>query len=59
MFATLLKLHRQFAHPPLEKLKLLLQEAKIWRNDYKELLERINKNCDVCKRYARTPHDQW
>ena len=54
-YKTLAKLHRQFAHPPLKKLKLLLQNAGLWRNEYVDLLEEINKSCDLCKRYAKTP----
>ena len=52
---TLLKLHRQFAHPHARKLKSLLQDANIWRDDYKDLLEEIDRKCDLCKRYAKTP----
>ena len=54
-YKTLVKLHRQFAHPPLKKLKSLLQNAGLWRNEYVDLLEEINKSCDLCKRYAKTP----
>ena len=54
-YETLVKLHRQFAHPPLKKLKSLLQNAGLWRNEYADLLEEINKSCDLCKRYAKTP----
>ena len=54
-YKTLVKLHRQFAHPPLKKLKSLLQNAGLWRNEYADLLEEINKSCDLCKRYAKTP----
>ena len=52
---TLLKLHRQFAHPHARKLKSLLQDANIWRDVYKDLLEEIDRKCDLCKRYAKTP----
>ena len=54
-YKTLVKLHRQFAHPPPKKLKSLLQNAGLWRNEYVDLLEEINKSCDLCKRYAKTP----
>ena len=54
-YKTLVKLHRQLAHPPLKKLKSLLQNAGLWRNEYVDLLEEINKSCDLCKRYAKTP----
>ena len=54
-YKTLVKLHRQFAHPPPKKLKSLLQNSGLWRNEYVDLLEEINKSCDLCKRYAKTP----
>ena len=54
-YKTLLKLHWQFAHPPVKKLKALLLDAELWREDYKDLLDEINGKCDVCKRYAKTP----
>ena len=54
-YKTLVKLHSQFAHPPLKKLKSLLQNAGLWRNEYVDLLEEINKSCDLCKRYTKTP----
>ena len=52
---TLLKLHRQFAHPRPRKLKSLLQDADIWRDDYQDLLEEIDRKCELCKRYSKTP----
>ena len=52
---TLLKLHRQFAHPPVKKLKSLLQAANLWKDEYKDLLEDIDSKCDLCKRYSKTP----
>lgn len=54
-YKMLLKLHRQFAHPPMKKLSALLQDAGKWQEEYKDLLEQICKNCDICQRYAKTP----
>ena len=51
------KLHRQFCHCSAEKLKLLVQNSKIW-NDNKLLLKEIDlisQNCQVCKRYKKSP----
>ena len=42
----LLKLHRQFAHPPVKKLKSLLQAANLWKDEYKDLLEDIDSKCE-------------
>ena len=46
-YKTLLKLHRQLAHPPAAKLKALLQDAGQWKNDFQEQLEEIGKACDL------------
>ena len=54
-YKTLLKLHRQFTHPPVAKLKALLQDAGQWKDEFQELLEDIGKACDLCKRYMKTP----
>lgn len=54
-YSTLLKLHRQFAHPPKKRLVSLLQDAGAWRDNFDEDLEKIEERCDVCKTYARTP----
>ena len=57
---TLLKLHRQLAHPSVTKFKSLLQAANFWKDEYKDLLEdNIDSKCDLCKRYSKTPLDQW
>ena len=54
-YKTLLKLHRQFAHPPVKKLKSLLQDANLWKDDYTDLLEEIDRKCNLCKRFSKTP----
>lgn len=52
---TLLKLHRQFAHPPEKRLVILMKDAGIWREEYRQDLQDIVKNCDICKMYSTTP----
>ncbi len=52
---TLLKLHRQFAHPSQIKLVALLRDAGAWRNEYSKLMTEIYNQCQVCKVYKRTP----
>ena len=49
---TLLKLHRQFAHPSKKRLIGLL--TGIWRDDY-EPISYIEQKCEICKKYAKTP----
>ncbi|ESO92681.1 hypothetical protein LOTGIDRAFT_175676 [Lottia gigantea] len=52
---ALLKLHRQFAHPPTNKLVALLKDAGSWRHCFLDVLEVIYQECDLCKQYATTP----
>jgi len=54
-YNTLLKLHRQFAHPPENKLISLLKDAGIWNEKFKEDLVTISKTCKVCTIYKKTP----
>ena len=49
------KLHRQFANPPVKKLRSLLQDANHLEYAYTDLLEDIDRKCDLCKRYLKTP----
>ncbi|CAG2239162.1 unnamed protein product [Mytilus edulis] len=52
---ALLKLHRQFAHPPKKRLVALLKDAGTWKEEYDEDLSEIQSKCDLCKMYAVTP----
>ena len=54
-YKTLLKLHRQFAHPPERKLVTLLKDANIWEDTYRQDLKTIHEKCELCKIYAKTP----
>ena len=54
-YATLLKLHRQFAHPPMKRLIALLKDAGVWKEEYEQELLTIEEQCEICKRYAKTP----
>ena len=49
------KLHAQFGHASSLKLTDLLKDAKIWKSEYKDTLEGIVKNCEVCKRFSKAP----
>ena len=51
----LLKLHRQFGHPSLIKLKKLLQDAHIWDDRFSTILGDIYKTCRLCKEFSSTP----
>ena len=49
---AILKLHRQFAHPPMIRLKALMQDAGVWKDEYQEKLD--SNMCQTCKLYAKT-----
>lgn len=52
---TLLKLHRQFAHPPKKRLVALLKDAGAWKDEFNDDLCEIEQKCELCKVYAKTP----
>ena len=52
---VLLKLHRQFTHPPEKKLIALLKDARVWHDDYRVQLSEIYDKCELCKVYKKTP----
>ena len=57
------KLHFQFGHPGWERLFRLIKEAKVDQGNKDEGIERelknetkdISENCEICKKYKRTP----
>lgn len=52
---SLLKLHRQFAHPVQSKLQTLLKDAGNWKDEFAEQLAEIHAQCKLCKEFAKTP----
>ena len=49
------KLHRQFAHPSARNLKDLMKNADAVDSEVNEIIEQISNNCNICKRFKRTP----
>ena len=47
------KLHRQFSHPPSDKLKTLLRNAGFERREYLDLIDEVSKGCEFCLRYKQ------
>ena len=41
---TLLKLHRQFSHPPKSRLIILVTEAGVWKKNNDKTLAEIDEN---------------
>ena len=51
----LLKLHKQFGHSSYDKIVGLLKASQKDSTANLKMLKKVISNCDVCKRYARTP----
>lgn len=52
---TLIKLHRQFAHPTQNRLMAFMKDAGVWREKYQLMLNDIHEKCKICKMYKKTP----
>ena len=37
------------------RLKALMQDAGVWKDEYQEELDSINNTCQTCKLYTKTP----
>ena len=48
-----LKLHKQFAHPKPEKLKLLIKNSGISSNNINQAVDEISDACEICKRFKK------
>ena len=54
-YKTLSKLRNQFAHLPATTLISLLKDANAWSNEFHADIEKISKDCLICKSIAQTP----
>ena len=58
-FKIALKLHRQFCHCSAERLIKLIKASNMWSDDEAtdiiREVKRVTENCDVCKKYKKTP----
>ena len=54
-YKTLSKLHNQSPYLPAKKLISLLKDVNAWNNEFHADLEKISKNCLICKSFAKTP----
>ena len=50
-----LKLHRQFAHPRVEKLLKLLKNAGNGDEDLVKQVKKVSSECKVCREYRKAP----
>ena len=51
----LLKLHRQYGHKDTSIIERLLKEAECWRDEYRDILNKIIEGCKTCKIFTKTP----
>lgn len=49
------KLHKQFAHPRPEKLKILIRNSGISNKDVDKAVDETSENCDTCKKFKKPP----
>ena len=52
---VLKKLHRQFGHPSAQSLKAVLRNAEAIDKECVKIIDHINKTCEVCLRFKKTP----
>ena len=52
---TAIKWHKQFAHPPADKLINLLSRAGISKPELNSAIKSVTANCETCQRYRRNP----
>ena len=50
-----IKLHRQFAHPPAERLIRLIKNQGTDNQELIEEIKKVSKECKICLQYKRTP----
>ena len=50
-----LKLHKQFAHPPASKLSELVRNAGTGDPNVHKLIDEVSENCEICHRFKRRP----
>lgn len=50
-----LKLHKQFCHPPVRRMKKFLNDAGIADNVVLDLVDVVTKDCSTCKKLGKAP----
>ena len=48
------KIHKQFRHPTMLKIRALLKDAKMWEEDYQDILEMLYGSCEICLKFSKT-----
>ena len=47
------KIHKQFSHPPSDKLKTLLKTAGFKRPEYMKAIDEVSSSCKICLMYKK------
>ena len=55
LFLKLRHIHRQLGHPCDRVWSTMLKDAGLWTKDISLCVERIHKECSICKQFANTP----
>ena len=50
-YKTVLKLHRQFAHPPEKKLIALMKDSGAWDDELSDILKKIHSQCECMQKH--------
>ena len=50
------KWHKQFAHPPAQKLINLLKRANVDNETARRKIEEVTANCNICLKYRKAPN---
>ena len=45
----IIKVHKQFAHLTVKKMRALMTDAGVWDNDCQMIIEKVYNNCEICR----------
>ena len=49
------KLHKQFAHPAPEKLKILIRNSGMHDLEIEKNIDEVSRKCETCRRFLKPP----
>ena len=54
-YKALTKLHKQFVHPSKKRFVSLMKDADVWREEFKDDIDKLYEECQTCRQFAKTP----
>ena len=51
----IVKIHKQFAHPSVQRLSKLIRDSGVDSPDVHRLIKEVTLSCEICQKYKRTP----